>query len=435
MRRIARDRRGSVLVIFSFGLIFLIFALGMGIDYARAMRTQAKLAALADAAALASVSKSGMELTPEAAERAAFKLFVSQAMALRAHGLLMNFNDERQLRITVAESSDASVARRARVEFDAESQNIFARILGMRTLHVRGLSSTSTMLAPNVDVYVLLDTSPSMLLPATSQGVAEMVAATNGCAFACHETRKLDSNYAIARQRNIVLRTDVMSAAVQRLATMVKEFGQVNGARYRMGIHDFDYIFRTIWPASRNHDGSWVDHDLDRVSAHVADAKVLAYCGNSERVCGIYDMDTATDFTAAFRGINSIIPSPGKGSARPGDKPQAILFVITDGMRDEYTEDHERVMGPIPSALCDAIKARDIRIAMLNTKYLPESASDEWSIANVRTPLLSPVDKLTPALTACASPGLYHEVTMDDDLSASLSQLFQKAVQTASIDR
>lgn len=44
-------------------------------------------------------------------------------------------------------------------------------------------------------------------------------------------------------------------------------------------------------------------------------------------------------------------------------------------------------MGPLPSTLCDSIKARGIRIAVLYTKYLPESASDGWSVTNVKRPI------------------------------------------------
>ncbi len=46
-------------------------------------------------------------------------------------------------------------------------------------------------------------------------------------------------------------------------------------------------------------------------------------------------MDTATDFTAAINGINGLIRTPGTGSSRAGDPPQAVLLIVTDGMRDE----------------------------------------------------------------------------------------------------
>ena len=70
-----------------------------------------------------------------------------------------------------------------------------------------------------------------------------------------------------------------------------------------------------------------------------------------------------------------------------------------------------------------------------HSEYLPSSASDAWSISNVKTPYLTTPEKISPALQACASTGLYYKVTTDDDISAALTTLFQKAVATARLTR
>jgi len=50
--------------------------------------------------------------------------------------------------------------------------------------------------APNVDFYLMLDTSPSMELAATSDGIASLKAATQpnegGCEFGCHQSHPAD---------------------------------------------------------------------------------------------------------------------------------------------------------------------------------------------------------------------------------------------------
>lgn len=69
------------------------------------------------------------------------------------------------------------------------------------------------------------------------------------------------------------------------------------------------------------------------------------------------------------------------------------------------------------------------------TKYLPESALDSWSVTNVKTPYLTSPDKISPALLSCASSGLYYEVTTDDDISAALAALFNKAIATARLSQ
>ena len=87
--------------------------------------------------------------------------------------------------------------------------------------------------------------------------------------------------------------------------------------------------------------------------------------------------------------------------------------------------------GPIDLAYCTSVKARGIRIAVLYTEYLPESATGSWSETNVKAPYLSPTDKISPAMQSCASPGLYYKVTTDGDISKAMADLFRQVVATA----
>ena len=52
VRRLAVHKRGNVLMIFAFAVVPMVFATGMGIDYARAARLRTKLNAIADAATM-----------------------------------------------------------------------------------------------------------------------------------------------------------------------------------------------------------------------------------------------------------------------------------------------------------------------------------------------------------------------------------------------
>ncbi|OYY88850.1 MAG: hypothetical protein B7Y45_13880 [Sphingomonas sp. 28-66-16] len=454
------DQRGNVLMIVGLSLIPLTFSAGMAIDYSRAMRLQTKLNADADAAALAAVTRPMMNQSSNVACTTAKNMFIGQSAGLS--GLNFNAADPTQLAISVTDSATpsgtgttstctasstattASYSRTATVAYHATSQNAFGGILGLSALPIHGSSTAYSAVAPNIDFYIMIDTSPSMLLPATSGGLAAMTAATNGCAFACHQTNTSSSDpghtsrvngvywdyYQVARNANIVLRTDLVSVAVQDLTTMATTTAQNNHAVYRMGLSDFDYTFRQIWPTAPV-GGYNVDGNLTTVGAHVGDAQVVTYCINNQRVCGSNDNDTGTNFTTAFSGILGKMPAAaGNGTNNSGDTPQAMLFIITDGMRDELNSG-SRYLGPIPTSQCTTIKNRGIRIAILDTQYLPESASDSWSVSNVKNPYLAPTDHITPALTACASPGLFYQVTTDGDISAALGTLFQKAVASA----
>ena len=45
------------------------------------------------------------------------------------------------------------------------------------------------------------------------------------------------------------------------------------------------------------------------------------------------------------------------------------------------------------------------------------------------------IDRISPALLSCASSGLYYEVTTDEDISAALTALFNKAIATARLSQ
>lgn len=434
LRRLADNRRGNVLMLMGFAVIPLTLATGISIDYARAGRLQTKLNAAADAAALAAVNTVAMTKSNSEAETAARNMFNAQASGLP--GLSYNASD---VVVTITGTTGASNTRTAVVTYTAQSRNAFSGVIGITNITIGGTSSANASAAPNIDFYMLLDTSPSMLLPATTAGLTTLTTKTGGCAFACHQTSLTGEvvctggvckdYYTVARDNNLQLRTDLLTEAVQNLTDVATSTSATNNAHYRMGLASFDWQYKQLWPTSPVA-GFNVDSNLATVKTHVTDAQVVTYCSNNYRICGVNDNDQSTNFTAAFTGALATMPTlPGNGTNVTGDTPQAIMFLITDGMRDE--NNGGRKLGPIPTAQCATIKARGIRIAILYTEYLPAAASDSWSITNVRTPFLSPTDNISPALIACASPGLYYKVTTDSDISAALTGLFQRAVATA----
>ncbi|WP_428685654.1 pilus assembly protein TadG-related protein [Sphingopyxis sp.] len=190
MTRLKSDQKGGVYIILGFAIIPLTFILGFGIDYARAMSLQTKLNAAADAAALAAVAPQMILQSNGQSKSAATNMFNAQASLETGY---------RDLKVTpvVTDGTPGSngalgFLRKATVSYSAKSINMFGGILGADTLTVRGTSTASAAQPPNVDFYLAMDNSPSMLLPSTSDGIAKIIAATkstskpSGCAFACH---------------------------------------------------------------------------------------------------------------------------------------------------------------------------------------------------------------------------------------------------------
>ncbi|CAN5397777.1 hypothetical protein BH09PSE3_BH09PSE3_23900 [soil metagenome] len=177
-------------MLMGFAIIPLTFLVGFGIDYSRAMSLQTHLNAAADAAALAAVAPS-MILQPNSESTAAANnMFKAQA------SLVSGYQDLQVTPVILDGTSGSSGAlgflRKATVSYTVKSINVFGGILGANTLTVSGTSTASAAQPPNVDFYLAMDNSPSMLLPSTSDGIAKILAATitsenkNGCAFACH---------------------------------------------------------------------------------------------------------------------------------------------------------------------------------------------------------------------------------------------------------
>lgn len=438
LARLIPNQRGNSLMIFAFALGPMVMGGGMVVDYSQAARLQSKMNAIADAAALSAVTNTMMKKTKDEATAQAKSLFVGQATGLKG----LSFDPAKQLTISITDQNGTSVKRQASVQYSATSNNYFGAILGMKTITIGGTAKAEATNAPNIDFYLLVDTSPSMALPATTAGIASMIQATRamaggaGCAFACHQTstsagdprgaklvngKYVDYYYIAKNDLKLTLRMDLVQSAVADLTDVATTMAKQNSSQYRFALSTFDVAYNPL-----------IATPTSPAAAKASASKInlLAVCRNNQYICGVNDNDTHTNFTSAFTGSQLNLPLvPGNGTAQPGDTPQAMLFIITDGMRDEMN--NGRKLGPIPTDQCTAIKNRGIRIAVLYTEYLYEAANDGWSISNVRNPYLAAPEKISPALMSCASPDLFYKVTTDDDISKSLAALFQKAVSAA----
>lgn len=429
LRSLLKERRGASAVYFAIVMVPLLLASGMAIDYSRAMRAKTKFDSIADSAALYAVSAPLMFLSDADAASRAKALFNDQA------GDFIAVNNLTIDDLTVSATTGTSGKRTVSVSYTAESHNVFATILGRPTLFINGQSATTNAVAPNMDFYFLLDTSMSMAYPTTTAGLS-IISNSNseGCEFACHSSNDVQGTkknggksdlYGVARSYGLTLRIDAEGEAVSQLATDAKNTESKNGATYRMSVSTFNAKtqFDTLL--------SLTDNLVKAGTATTSLAPPLYYSnGCPQKACAStepgYD-DKGTASNDAFDSINRLIPTPGRGL--DGTAPQATLFLVTDGMRDEFRADVAPEVA-FDAARCQKLKDEGVRIAVLYTTYLPESlVGDRWSQKYV-APILY---KDEPALEACASPGLFTEVSTDGDITAALEALFNTVISTARI--
>jgi Flp pilus assembly protein TadG len=408
LRRFFRDREANVAIVFALSLIPITLLTGMAMDFTSAEQKKAELDAAADAAAIAAVTPAMMAKADAQAVTAAQNMFNSKATNING----LNYSPS-NLTVTV---TDSGLNRTAIVSYTASSQNSFSGILKLAAWPISGSSQASSSVLPNIDFYLLLDNSPSMAIGATTADINTLVANTpDQCGFGCHESDTSPNDYyGLAKRLGVTLRIDKLRQATQNLMSTAQQSQQANNNQYRMAIYTFNIGFNTITSLTSS---------LSTAQTQAANIDVYEVPYQN------WSNDAITNYDNAMSNINSIMPNPGGGTNSKGDKPEEILFFVTDGVEDEMVNGsrQESLMDP---GWCTTIKSRGIRIAVLYTTYLP-LPTNPWYNSHIA----SFQAQIGPTLQSCASPDLYFEVKTDQDISAAMQALFQKAVATARLTR
>jgi Flp pilus assembly protein TadG len=404
--RLAADQAGNIVPLFALSLAAIMGIIGMGIDYSQLSNRKAMLDSFADSASLAAVTPALLAQTDQASINAATTLFNSQVSAVKGIGPVT-------LSVT---ASDSGLNRTVTVTYQTTSKTSFGGLIGMTTAPISGTSQSTGEVPPNIDFYLLLDNSPSMAIAATTAGINTMVANTpDKCAFGCHESDTSPNDYyGLARSLGVTLRMDLLAQATQNLMATAQSTATNNNATYRAAIYTFNIGFNTI---------TTLTSSLSTAKAQAANIQLYEVPYQN------WNNDAITNYTNAMTQINSIMPNPGGGTEQAGDTPQEVLFFVTDGVEDE-TVGSSRVQSLMDPSYCTTIKNRGIRIAVLYTTYLPLPTNDWYNT------YIAPFQpNIGPNLQSCASPGLYFQVSTDQDISAAMIALFNAAVRTAHLTR
>lgn len=400
----------------------MLYLVGMGVDYGIAAMRQEQLNAYADAAALAGVTPTMMAQATSAGKTAAENTFNAQAAQLK---------DVRNITPTVTIGTSGSV-RTVTVSYSAAYQTMFPKILSANTMGIAGSSTATGGLAPNIDFYMLLDDSPSMAIAATQQGINKMVANTSaqgGCAFGCHQSHPQSDNlgnpggidnYQLARNLGVTLRIDLLREATESLMDTATSSAASSKAAYRFALYTFDTAVTKLRGLTSN---------LKKAKTAAGKIDLLTVYANNYLTSSNHNNDTDTDFDTAFSKLNAAMPAPGSGTNNTGDKPQEVLYLVTDGLEDEAVGSNRQISVP-PASWCTSIKARGIRIAVLYTEYLPLPTN---AFYNSYVSSFQP--SIGPTLQSCASSGLYFKVTTGDDITAAMAALFNLTIQSAYLSK
>ena len=459
-----RNDRGNIAIISALAIVPLTMAVGMGLDVGVQHQHQEQLDGIADMTALFALNPVERGLTAPVAQAQAQAFWNAQTASLTGISSLKSS-------VVVTDTASGSgVNRVVKVSFSGGASTYISSIVGMTTLPISGGATSDSSVAPRINFYLLVDTSPSMAIAATTSGISTMVSYTGpqgGCAFACHEnTPALDNlnnpnhitcvgdpkpntsfpnggedNFALARCLGVTLRIDLVNQAVTNLMSTAATTAHNNNTVYGISVSTMDYQVGQLYQTNDIYSNlSAAQGQVGTLQQLEVDHNGCVTSANCNANNAGNDQDSALDAGVATLGVPVNLNSyagantpgyqmyaPGQGTANSGDSPQEVLFIVSDGVIDE-SYNGGRAMDPINTLIdnCTKIKNSGIRIAFLYLTYnpLPTNSFYNSNIAPFQPNIGSAAQK-------CASPSLYTEVNTNGDISGALTNLFQVAVSTA----
>lgn len=415
--RLWAARRGNVALITALLALPLTAMVGLAIDFGGATAARARLDAAADAAALLATTVASNQYLAGASSPVA----TARAAGLQRFNAQAGSQQNVAVNPAVVAVTQSGSLFTATVTYHGAYQTFLGSIVGVGSIALNGVSASSLSVNPYVDIQVLMDVSSSMTIAATQSDINTMQALTaaytptgtlpgnvskgESCAFACHWTATGDDYLALARRNGVTLRIDVLRAAVGNLITTVT--GLNKQAAFRLGLSTFAQHFTAIYPTSSN-----------IASASQALAQIAPDVNDCSSNC------PETYFSAAMASIGQITGPSGNGSSQATS--QKFLFVVTDGLVDQYSGS-ARQIGPISPADCAALKAQGVTILTLYTPYLPLTSNAFYNT------YVAPIQaQIQPQLQACASAASY-AFTADNaaDVDARLQTMLASVIQTS----
>lgn len=448
-KRFFVDRSGNLAIIGALSLMPLLGTAGLALDVTHAIKVKTRLQWAADAAVVGSITDKsagvaqamamtadGSVSVSESEARSIFAAQMADGTAIDLPSKAAGKSDPEDLEET-ARTFNVSVVKSGRdinvsATFSTLVPTTFMKIFGKDTIEVDGIAKATFQSNSFMDFYMLLDNTPSMGVGATPEDVDKLIAATKNqadsgsrnCAFACHIVSEKgvadkNSNYFVARKVGATIRIDVVAKAVAAL-TKEAEKTETYPNQYRMAAYTFGQKAE--------------DADLYEVSSLTDDLKDIQTKADTISLMSIpfqgYNNDQITSFDKALTRMNSEIPAPGDGSSPA--KAEKVVYFVADGVGDSYKPAGctKKVTGgrcqePIDVTYCKTLKDRGIKIAVLYTTYLP-LPTNSWYNTWIKP--FQP--EIGTKMQACASPGLYFEVSPSQGIESAMKALFVKIIRS-----
>ncbi len=403
-RRFWPSTSANVGTLFALMAFPMLAAAGVATDSIRASFQKTRLQSAVDAAVLAGAIAAKQELDKGGSERKA----LATARSTSTNLFKSNFGADGPSFDPVYTLSGLTISGTATSSYTVST--MFMGMFGFANTPVQARSQTQATVEPYLNLYLLIDISASMLLPATDAGIAQMRSGT-GCALACHDKTDGTDTFAYALRSNILMRYQVVNQGIDNLLNYIRS-RQTASNRVRVELWSFDHDMRKLVNLTS---------DLSRVSERFP-APALASSEES----------AATRFDDLIGTFVNAVGSSGGGTTQTD--PKKIVMIATDGVNDPTrawtwnTPLRDQVRS-FNTAFCDTLKSRGNTVAIINTPYLPMPW--DWGyVATLGQPGLkggaTRVDDVPIVLKQCA--GRYFTIASDADaIRASFIDLYTAA--------
>lgn len=423
-----RNRSGNVAIVVALSMVPMILAVGASLDYIRAYNVRQRIQSDLDAALIAAVKQI------DTANTDALKQKVTDW-----------FSSQSESSYTISDIAIDTSNHKITATANGVVPTTLMKIANIDNVPVSVASSVKGPATSYLNVYIVIDKSPSMLLAATTAGQQAMYSGI-GCQFACHTGDAHTSggvnysdNYAYAHAKGIKLRADVAVDAVNEVIDLIDE-ADGNHDRIKVGLYSLgDTTTEVLAPTLETSDAR---KRLSNDSYGLTSATSTDY----------------TFFDVALPALQQKVGSGGDGSSLA--KPLKLVLLLTDGVQSkrEWVTDgvtwsgskiktagpYWNKVAPINPDWCAYVKNQSNTMAVLYTEYLPittdwgynNTVGSTMASANWRSTWGGTMDSgiaasitrrdyIPYALADCASSkSLFISASSSSDIVSGLSALF-----------